>query len=735
MSSTTTLPAGPLRIGGLELDVPVVLAPMAGITNTAFRRLCREFGAGLYVSEMITSRALVERTPESMRLITHHESETPRTHPALRRRPEDGRRGGHHARRRGPRRPHRPQLRMPGAEGHPQGRGSGAALEARAVPRHRRGRREGRGRRPAHDQDAQGHRRRPPHLPRGRAHRRGRGRRRGRAARPHRRRVLLGHADWSAIAKLKETVTSVPVLGNGDIWSADDALRMVAETGCDGVVVGRGCLGRPWLFGDLAAAFRGEDADGRGRRLGEVAQTLPPARRTARRVLRRRGARLPRHPQARRLVLQGLRGRRRAAGAPRDASSRSHELDELLGTLDWTQPYPGEGAEGQRGRAGTPKSPAPARRLARLPRAAGDASAPLAEAELDTVAAEARRGRRASGGYEADATPSAGSPRSTRSRRSDFARDRARVLHSSALRRLAAKTQVLSPTAGRRLRPQPADALARGRAGRSRARPSLGLDPDVVDTACLAHDLGHPPFGHNGEQALNEWAADIGGFEGNAQTLRLLTRLEPKVFGRRRPQLRAQPHPREPRRELQVPVARASPACADPAGRQKFGFYEDDIAVFAWLRAGAPGAAPLHRGAGHGPLRRHRLLGARLRGRHRQRLPRRRRRSARASTTTSSSRRCSSGSAARSTTTSSSPRSTGSTPSTSGSTVGRQPPRPGAPQEPHQPAHRPVRGRGDRGDPRGVSRRERSPASPPTSSSRARSRPRSRCSRASSRRS
>src|SRR5688500_10976385 len=79
MSSTTTLPAGPLTTGGLALDVPVVLAPMAGITNTAFRRLCREFGAGLYVSEMITSRALVERTPESMRLITHHESETLRS--------------------------------------------------------------------------------------------------------------------------------------------------------------------------------------------------------------------------------------------------------------------------------------------------------------------------------------------------------------------------------------------------------------------------------------------------------------------------------------------------------------------------------------------------------------------------------------------------------------------------------------------------------------------------------
>jgi nifR3 family TIM-barrel protein len=82
-----------------------------------------------------------------------------------------------------------------------------------------------------------------------------------------------GHADWSAIETLKNTITSVPVLGNGDIWSAEDALRMVDETGCDGVVVGRGCLGRPWLFGDLAAAFRGEAAKAQPT-LGEVAQAF-----------------------------------------------------------------------------------------------------------------------------------------------------------------------------------------------------------------------------------------------------------------------------------------------------------------------------------------------------------------------------------------------------------------------------------------------------------------------------
>jgi len=354
--TAVTAPLPTLQIGPIALDVPVVLAPMAGITNTAFRRLCREYGAGLYVSEMITSRALVERTPESMRLIKHHESETTRSiqlygvdpktvaeavtmlvaedradHIDLNFGcpvPKVTRKGGGAA--------------LPWKQDLFRGIVEGAVKAAGDIPltiKMRKG---------IDDE----------HLTYLEAAKAAEGA--GVASIALHARTAAdfysGKADWSAIAKLKDTISGVPILGNGDIWSAHDAVRMVAETGCDGVVVGRGCLGRPWLFGDLAAAFRGEELQAQPT-LGEAAHAY---RRHAQLLIEfydgeeARACRDMRKHVAWYFKGYPVGGETRAALA---MSSSVQEIDDLIATLDFDQPYPGREAEGPRGRAGSPKKP------------------------------------------------------------------------------------------------------------------------------------------------------------------------------------------------------------------------------------------------------------------------------------------------------------------------------------------------------------------------------------------
>ncbi|MDE9367541.1 tRNA dihydrouridine synthase DusB [Luteipulveratus sp. YIM 133132] len=360
---TPVLP--PLRIGRHTIDSPVVLAPMAGITNRAFRRLCRQYGdrglaaggasgaTSLYVSEMITSRALVERTPISMQLIEHDPDESPRSiqlygvDPATVGKavrmlvtedradhidlnfgcpvPKVTRKGG------GAALPWKTELF----------RGIVSAAVREATP---------------YDVPVTIKMRKgidPEHLTFLEAGRIAEGE--GAAAVALHGRTAAqaysGNADWRAIAQLKQTVTSIPVLGNGDIWSAEDALAMVRETGCDGVVVGRGCLGRPWLFTDLAAAFAGSDERVLPS-LGEVCDTL-----------RRHTVYLAEFHQSEQKACRDIRKHIAwyLKGFPAGSQVRSSlatveslaSLDDLIASLDLSQPWPGDAAEGQRGRAGS----------------------------------------------------------------------------------------------------------------------------------------------------------------------------------------------------------------------------------------------------------------------------------------------------------------------------------------------------------------------------------------------
>ena len=378
-----------LQYGDITIATPVVLAPMAGITNTAFRRLCREYGGGLYVSEMVTSRALVERTEESMRLIGHHESEDIRSVQLYGVDPKtiseavtmlvSENRADHIDLNFGC--PVPKVTRKGGGAALPYKQDLFSAIVNNAVKaagdipvtvKMRKG------------IDAE-------HLTFLDA---------GKAARDagvaavalHARTAseyYSGQADWNAIYELKDQLRDVQVLGNGDIWSAGDAIRMMRETGCNGVVVGRGCLGRPWLFADLQAAFEeyaknpNSDAavDPVQPTLGQVAEAFKKhavllveffeSEERACRDIRKHVA----------WYFKGypVGGEFRAALAQVESLQ---QMDDILGTIDWAAPYPGELAEGPRGRLGGAKTCALPENWLDSRELVGDQRKVLLEAEL-----------------------------------------------------------------------------------------------------------------------------------------------------------------------------------------------------------------------------------------------------------------------------------------------------------------------------------------------------------------
>ena len=364
-------PVTPLTIGPHRLRTPVVLAPMAGITNQAYRRLCREQAAlgggdGVFVSEMVTSRALLERNDESMRLIAHDADESPRSVQLYGVDPgvvaaavhllvsED--RADHIDLNFGC--PVPKVTRKGGGSALPWKLGLFREIVARAVAMAA----------PAGVPVTVKMRTGidPEHLTYLDA---------GRIAEAEGVAAVALHArtaadyyapsaDWTAIARLKEAVTTIPVLGNGDIWSAADALDMVRRTGCDGVVVGRGCLGRPWLFADLAAAFADPSA-GLASTLAEARPALGVVLATMRRhieVLIEHYAQVYPDDAERRACrdirkhiawyLKGYAVGHDVRGALALVSTPA-EFDRITATLDGAQPHPGGPAEGPRGRTGS----------------------------------------------------------------------------------------------------------------------------------------------------------------------------------------------------------------------------------------------------------------------------------------------------------------------------------------------------------------------------------------------
>jgi nifR3 family TIM-barrel protein len=342
----------PLALGPDKLWPPVVLAPMAGITNLAFRRLCREQGAGLYICEMVTTRALVERNPKTLRMVAFDADESPRSLQLYGVDPEVT----------------AAAVRMVAEEGLADHidlnfgcpvpkvcrKGGGAALpwRRRLFARLVRSAVAAAGDLPVTVKMRKGID--DEHLTfvetgliaqdAGVAwvtlH--------GRTAAQR----YSGSADWDAIAELKQAL-EIPVLGNGDIWEAGDALRMIEHTGADGVVVGRGCLGRPWLFADLAAAFDGRSVARAMPSLGEVAATM---RRHAELLSDSLGSERDGCTDFRKHVAWYLKGFPVGSELRRALAMVSGlaELDDLLGKLDSAVPFPTEVLGLPRGRTSSP---------------------------------------------------------------------------------------------------------------------------------------------------------------------------------------------------------------------------------------------------------------------------------------------------------------------------------------------------------------------------------------------